>query len=598
MNGGEGGMVPGGSKPGMAMDGAGIVTRYLDAVLRRASVPMEDEPFEPDWQDRPRSHKVYRGAPGFPLPERAPRPPLELGEVLLNRRPGRRQGREAVFTVPLLAGMLRHSYGWLSRRLQVDPNPGRRGQAAYTHAEWARGSAAGGGLYPCELYWVCGRGGGPLPGVYHYAQPTHSLSRVATADLSAHVRSALGSGAGAGAGEHFLLVTSRLWQNAFKYGEFSHHCVTMDLGCLLRTWQIWAAACGIELKPRLCFDEPRLDRLLGLDPATESVLAVVPLPWRYAADGVPEETADDGTAACPAPLGSPPVAHPGSSPVTAEVAERSRTVRRFPAAEAAHLAAVYDARPFPAPEALAEAARVTLVRDGPAGGGTPEAPGLPAAATVPLPQPTPLTSGVAEALAARRSSFGRFSAHRPLAAEDLAALLSAAAAGAQVETGQVPLTRLAVFVQHVADVPAGPYLYEPAAHALVPLPGPAPHPFLQRVYTLTNYNLEQAAVALFVLARPHAVVAAAGPRGYRLFNAEAGAVAQAVYLAAAALDTGCGAALGFDYEAVHAALAPAVGAGTWPLLLLMAGHERPGRARFDASVVPRAPHPRTDGTDL
>ncbi|WP_369199784.1 SagB family peptide dehydrogenase [Streptomyces sp. PU-14G] len=585
--------MPDSSEPGAGKDRAGTVTRYLDAVLRRASVPMEAEPFEPDWQDRPRSHKVYRGAPGFPLPDQAPQPPLTLGEVLAARRPGCRQDREAVFTVPLLADMLRYSYGWLSRRLQVDPNPGRRGQAAATHAEWARGSAAGGGLYPCELYWVCGRGGGPLPGVYHYEQPRHSLRRVATADVSSRVRAALGTGAGTEA--QFLLVTTRLWQNAFKYGEFGYHCVTMDLGCLLGTWQTWAAAYGIGLRPRLWFDEPELDRLLGLDPATESVLAVVPLPWRRPCGDVPEGAAAGGQGLRPAT--------PGPSPVTATAAERSRAVRRFPAAESAHLAAVYDPRPVPSPEALAEAARTPAEEAETARTPAEEAVAAPGpsglvAATVPLPAPTPLASGVAAALADRRSSFGRFCAHRPLAAEDLSALLSAAAAGRQLGTGQVPLTRLAVFVQHVADVPAGLYLYDAGAHALVPLPGPAPHPFLQRVYTLTNYNLEQAAVALFVLARPHAVVATAGPRGYRLLNAEAGAVAQTVYLAAAALGTGCGAALGFDYEAVHAALTPAVGTSTWPLLLLMAGHERPAPARFDASVTPRAPSARTDGTNL
>ncbi|MGP3974520.1 SagB family peptide dehydrogenase [Streptomyces sp. 8N114] len=559
--------MPDSAEPGGAGDHMLTVTRYLDAVLRRASVPMETEPFEPDWQDQPRSHKIYRGVPGFPLPEAPPQPLLPLGEALLAQHPG----EGAAFTLPLLAGMLRYSYGWLSRRLQITADPGQGGREAYAHAAWARGSAAGGGLYPCELYWVCGPGAGPLPGVYHYDQPAHALRRIATGDISPRVREALG--AGPAEGRQFLLVTVRFWQNAFKYGEFSHHCVTMDLGCLLQTWQTWAASCGIGLSPRLWYDEPELDRLLGLDPATESVLAAVPLPWGYLPDkgrgtGAAEKSAGLATASRSTPSIAPPVA------------ERSRTVRRFPAAEAAQLAAAYDTRPYPAPEALARAAA--------------DACGPPAGAAVPLPAPTPLTGGVAEALAARRSSFGRFSAHRPLAAEDLSALLEAAAAGRRLNTGAPPLTRPAVFVQHVAGVRAGLYLHDSAAHALVPLPGPAPHPFLQRVYTLNNYNLQQAAAVLVVLARPHAVVAAAGPRGYRLLNAEVGAVAQSAYLAAAALGTGCGAALGFDYEALQAALGPAVGPDTWPLLLLMTGHERPDRPRFDASLTPS---PRTDRTD-
>ncbi|WP_405802955.1 nitroreductase family protein [Streptomyces sp. NBC_01187] len=563
--------MPESAEPDRAADPVETVIRYLDAVLRRASVPMETEPFEPDWQDQPRDHKIYRGVPGFPLPDAAPEPPPPLGEALLVQHPG--QG--AAFTLPLLAGMLRYSYGWLSRRLQVTANPGQGGQEAYAQAVWARGSAAGGGLYPYEFYWVCGPEVGPLPGVYHYDQPAHSLRRIAAGDVSPRVRDALGSGPAAG--QQFLLVTARFWQNAFKYGEFSYHCVTMDLGCLLRTWQTWAAAGGIELRPRLWYDEPELDRLLGLDPATESVLAVVPLPW-----------GDLGKAAADQDI-RPAISGSRTPPVATPLAERSRTVRRFPAAEAAHLAAAHDTGPSPAPGALAE--------------GTAEksAPADPSASSaVPLPAATPLAVGVTEALTARRSSFGRFSAHRPLAAEDLSALLETAAAGRNLRTGAEPrestappLTRLAVFVQHVAGVPAGLHLYDSAAHTLVPVPGPAPHPFLQRVYTLNNYNLEQASAALFVLARPHAVVRAAGPRGYRLINAEVGAVAQAVYLAAAALGTGCGAALGFDYEAVHAALGPAVGSDTWPLLLLMAGHERPDRPRFDA---PLTPSPATDRT--
>ncbi|MBO8186390.1 SagB/ThcOx family dehydrogenase [Streptomyces spirodelae] len=573
------------------------MTRYLDAVLRRASVPMEAEPFEPDWQDQPRSHKIYPGAPGFPLPDEVPHSAAPLGVALLARPPEPRAGAGAGFTVPLLGGMLRHSYGWLSRRLQVTADPGQGGREAYAHAAWARGSAAGGGLYPCEIYWVCGPGAGPLPGVYHYNQPAHALRRLAAGDVSPRVREALGGVPTAG--RQFLLVTVRFWQNAFKYGEFSYHCVTMDLGCLLRTWQTWAAACGIGLRPRLWYDEPALDRLLGLDPVTESVLAVVPLPWRGAA-----EAGSDG----PAPSRAP------APRVAAPLPERSRTVLRFPAAEAAHLAATYDTGPPPGPEALAEAAGQ---EPDPPAGEQPDA-SASAPAPVPLPAPSPLGAGVAEALAARRSSFGRFSAHRPLSAADLAALLQAAAAGRQLRAdgdggraSSCPapaLTRLAVFAQHVAGAPAGLHLYDSAAHALVPLPGPAPHPFLQRSYTLNNYNLEQAAAVLVVLARPHAVVAAAGPRGHRLLNAEAGAVAQAAYLAAASLGTGCGAALGFDYEALHAALAPAVGPDTWPLLLLMAGHERCDRPRFDASLAPNrpgggpshhphlSPSPRTDRT--
>ncbi|MFG3254761.1 nitroreductase family protein [Streptomyces sp. NPDC048172] len=528
----------------------GHVHAYLDAVLRRASVPMEGEVFRPDWADGPRSHKVYEGLPAYPLPpgDASPASPLTA-----------------------LSGMLHDSYAWRSRRLRITADPGQGGRERYGGAAWGRGSAAGGGLYPCEIYWVTGvtgaghaDGGGVLPGVYHYDQPGHAVRRLITGDVSARVSRALGFDTQTGP-DQFLLVTVRFWQNAFKYAEFSYHCVTMDLGCLLGTWQTWAAAHDVPLSPAaLWFDELDLNRLLGLDPADESVLAVVPLPW-----------SEPDTRRRVAPTSPGP--DPGLQADT-PVAERSRAVRHFPQAQSAHLAAVE------APPHLPPAPSPRLSPTSP----TDTAP-------LPLPPPAPPRRDLSASLATRRSSFGLLSAETPLAAEELAALLRAATETPHLRTdvrpgtgkasGTPPLTGVAVFVNHVTDVPPGVYAYEPEAHALTPIPGPGPHPFLQDVYTLNNYNLEQAATVLVARARPHAVLDATGPRGYRLLNAEIGALAQSVYLTATAHGLSCGAALGFDYEKMANRLGKGPENDTWPLLLLMTGHERPTQAEFDARLT-------------
>ena len=70
-----------------------------------------------------------------------------------------------------------------------------------------------------------------------------------------------------------------------------------------------------------------------------------------------------------------------------------------------------------------------------------------------------------------------------------------------------------------------------------------------------------------------------GPRGYRRVNAEVGAVTQSVYLACAALDVGCGAALGFDNVSYQEEL-QITDETEWPLLILMIGHEREGQPEF------------------
>ncbi|GAA0897906.1 hypothetical protein GCM10009557_72950 [Virgisporangium ochraceum] len=148
--------------------------------------------------------------------------------------------------------------------------------------------------------------------------------------------------------------------------------------------------------------------------------------------------------------------------------------------------------------------------------------------------------------------------------------------------GDGHLAKLYVFVNHVRGVAPGSYAYDPARHDLRPIrPGP-PGMFLQRNYFLPNYNLEQAAVVVVPAVRVGDVLDAVGPRGYNVVNATIGAVAQSFYTAAAALDLGCGVALGFDGVSYIEEL-DLDGTGETPLLIMLAGHERalPSDYRYD-----------------
>ncbi|MBL0781587.1 nitroreductase family protein, partial [Streptomyces albidoflavus] len=184
-----------------------------------------------------------------------------------------------------------------------------------------------------------------------------------------------------------------------------------------------------------------------------------------------------------------------------------------------------------------------------------------------------------------RSSFGRFDASRPLAAADLAALCRAATDGSYLGgdtgtgAGGERLAGLYVFVNHAEGLAPGAYAYDPEAHTLRLVKEGAPGPFLQKNYFLSNYNLEQAGAVLVPTVRTTAVLDAVGDRGYRLVNATIGAVAQSVYTAAAALDVGCGVALGFDNISYIEELGLQA-TGEAPLLIMMAGHERPAPADY------------------
>lgn len=539
----------------------GYAHEYATAIVRRGRYPMEPADWVPDWADRPRKGKHFTGADSFPLPRQLP---SELPQQAAGAAPTVERGLHGprgtgAFTLPLLAGMLQDSYGLVGRRLAVQANSDLGTLPMYTQANWSRGSASGGGLYPVGVHWISGPGGPLTPGVHYYDTRHHAMRRLLTGDVTPEVRAAVGEPA-QGHGQ-FLVLGVRFWQNAFKYNSFSYHVVTMDTGALLQTWRIWARAYGLRIGPAFWFDEPRLGRLLGVTPDEEGVFAVVPLAWD--GDPAPGSTVAAGPATdTPAPR----------VPYADE--ERSHRVTTFETVRLMHTATLTGAADRPAPGTLDAA----LAEPVPPGG-----------ERVALPAPAPLNTGVREALRARRSSFGRFQAVLPLAGAALSTVLAAADAAGTLDSDTEPpdgppLTRLYVFVNHVAGVNQGVYAYDRTDRSLRLVRAGAPGEFLQRNYFLANYNLEQAAAVIVPAARTRAVLDAVGDRGYRLVNAVVGGISQAVYTASAAAGLSCGVALGFDAISFTEELDLDT-TGEIPLLIMMIGHERPCPADFRYEIA-------------
>ncbi|SDM53324.1 nitroreductase family protein [Streptomyces wuyuanensis] len=547
----------------------GYAHDYAAAIMQRGRVPMPPADYVPNWADGPRKTKFYPGADTTPLPVHTLPPGATVDRGL---RPAV-EGPERAFDLPALSGMLRDSYGLTGRRLGVQSNTDLDALPFHPLANWSRGTASGGGLYPVSIYWVSGPSGPLPPGVHYYATRHHAMQRLLTGDVSGEVREALGGPVPAVLGEpasaeagapvpaveralvtdQFLVLGVKYWQNAFKYNSFSFHAVTMDVGTVVQTWRTWAGAQGLSVEPLMWFDEQRLARLLGIRTEEEGVFAVVPLRWQ----GAEARTA-------------PPAA---TAAVRRRDVERSRTVLAFDAVTRMQAATEEHADRRPPAGALAPAAAPV------------PGPGLPA---VPLPAPSNLDTDVRTALRKRRSSFGRFDARRPLRAEHLASCLAAAAAGASLggDTGTdtTPIAGLYAFVGHTAGIAPGTYAYDAAAHTLrLMKPGP-PGSFLQKNYFLANYNLEQTGAVLVPTVRTRAVLDAVGDRGYRIVNAVVGAISQNVYTAASALGVGCGVALGFDNVSYIEELG-LERTGEAPLLIMMLGNERPAPADFRHEIA-------------
>ncbi|MFF3838935.1 nitroreductase family protein [Streptomyces sp. NPDC001930] len=539
----------------------GYAHEYADAVLYRGRVPMEPADFVPDWPDGPRRGKFYPGVESYALPDGDDLADAPAWAGLLPRSGG---GPSAAgFTLPLLSAMLKDSYGLTGRRLGIQANSDLSGLPFYTHANWSRGTAGGGGLYPVGVYWASGPSGPLTPGIHYYDVQRHAVQRLLTGDVTARVREALGPDAPAEALEtdQYLILGVKYWQTAFKYNSFGYHVVCTDVGTLVQTWRVWAAAHGLRTAPVLWFDEPRLNGLLGTVGEEEGVFAVVPLRW----DG-------DGTVPRTA-VGDRAVGDGSDPAVRHRDVERSRTVIEFPTVLAMHAATVAGAADRPAPGALAPAA----ARPVPAGG-----------TRIPLPAPAFPEVPVRRVLRSRRSSFGRFDAADPVTPGELSSVLAACAAtslgGETDPDGTLRQVRLYAFVNHVRDIAPGAYVYDPDAGELaLVVPGPQ-GAFLQESYFLANYNLEQAGVVLVPTVRTKAVLDAVGDRGYRLAVGTAGAVAQTFYLAASALSLGAGVALGFDNVSFVERLGLA-GTEEAPLLIMPLGNERPGPADFRHEIA-------------
>lgn len=152
------------------------------------------------------------------------------------------------------------------------------------------------------------------------------------------------------------------------------------------------------------------------------------------------------------------------------------------------------------------------------------------------------------------------------------------------DTGDARLAKLYAFVNHVEGLAPGAYEYDPDSRGLRMVREGRPGTFLQKNYFLSNYNLEQAGVVLVPTVRTTAVLDTVGDRGYRLVNATVGAVSQAVYTAASALELGCGVALGFDNISYIEELG-LEHTGEAPLLIMMIGNERPAPADFRYEIA-------------
>ena len=246
---------------------------------------------------KPSNLRLQREFRDWPVCPRTPLPPADLGRLEQPWpvvHPLADNGSEpdivARPTLGELATILALSVG-VREPLGAEPTGQERADAAQTppSAKLRRWTAAGGNIGSVTAYVLVpeyeqssqevtvAAGQRLAPGTYVYIERDHALALIGPAPAAAD------SGEGAetdllpdGVGARIVL-TGNVDKVARKYFSFALRIAVQDCGCSFEVIRLVADALGVPLRARARWDEQRIARALGTDPAREPACIVVDL---------------------------------------------------------------------------------------------------------------------------------------------------------------------------------------------------------------------------------------------------------------------------------------------------------------------------------
>ena len=242
---------------------------------------------------KPSNLRLQREFRDWPVCPRTPLPPADLKRLdqpwpIVH--PLTDDGAEPdVVTRPTLselATILALSVG-VREPLGTEPTGQERAEVAQTplSAKLRRWTAAGGNIGSVTAYVLVperGRvgheakgaaGQRPAPGTYVYIERDHALALIGPAPSASDTGTEpLPDGVGAR-----IVLTGNVDKVARKYFSFALRIAVQDCGCSFEVIRLVADALGVPLRARARWDEQRIARALGTDPAREPACIVVDL---------------------------------------------------------------------------------------------------------------------------------------------------------------------------------------------------------------------------------------------------------------------------------------------------------------------------------
>lgn len=385
-----------------------------------------------------------------------------------------------------------------------------------------RTAPSSGALFATELYVLPVDLPGLAAGVWHYEPAQQALRLHAAAGGPA--LAAEGSAEWPAGTLALVLATAVFRRSGHKYRDRTYRYVLCDLGHALENLRSCAVAAGLRATLLQAFDERRIAQALGLDEDEEAPLALMLL-QRQAAPALP--------LLAPQAWQVPQLAGPGQPPGAlglTNAVHRASSLRQLAATQVGYSPPQRAAQPETAPGSPAAAAATQV---------------LPSAA---LPPSDP------RSLLATRRSVRRY-ANRPLALEDLAALLARMALPGPQLSAALHVNLLALQVQGLA---AGAWRYratDQTLHRSPPLQAEPSLATLRRSARAAGLDQDVIgdAAAVVVLSADRATLAVeplGTARGYRHAFIEAGLMGERLYIEAAARGLGvCAVGAFYDDEA-------------------------------------------------
>ena len=450
-----------------------------------------------DFENQPTPFKLYRELEAVPLPRDFPP---------LTDHPPEARSTEGIPSLSALSRLLYFSAG-ITKRKQV---PG--GEIYF------RAYPNTGALYHIDLYLVCRELPGLAAGVYHFGPHDHALRRLRAGDHRQALCDASGHEAHVTRAPAILVSASTYWRNAWKYQARAYRHCFWDAGTLHAN--LLAVAMSHEIDAHLVagFADGAVERLLGLDPAREGALTLVP-------------------------LGSEPVGAP-RAPECAELQLETHPLSHheidYPAIREMHVASCLKTGADAG--AWREAA---FVRE------LPPAQGRRVELSPLSDEQFPDES--LERVILRRGSTRAFDRTASISARELASVLERATRGLAADflgPSAASLVDLYLIVHQVEGVPSGAYYYRRDERALELLREGEFRATAGRLGLFQELPAD-AALNVYCLCDLERVLAAFGDRGYRAAQLEGGILGGRIYLAAYAQGFGATGLTFLDDEVIE-----------------------------------------------